>query len=1071
MEARSLSPEEMEAAATETEVARLRKRVAELEARLAEALDEQSREAENRSSEAELRLSELREHFRHTVEASPFGIALWSRGGELLQANDALLRIVGRSWEEMPKQRFAWETITPAEYHALEREKLKELSERGTVAPFEKEYIRPDGTRVAALVGAAMLPLTGDFVVYVVDISEQKKAQRELLLLVEASAALMISPYSSEVMRTTVDLAQRFVEADGHAVWRATSGSGSGSGNWVLSSWAGLSEDFASDGILHAPASAMPRDALLFEDVTAAPMLAARAEIYQKEGVRSLMAIPLCMGEEVNGTVVFYWRKRHAFQASEVRIAKTLGNLAATALSSAQLYERQTMLRAAAQSAQSRAAFLVEAGEILTSSLEYETTLKNVARMAVPRFADWCSVDLVTGGQKVQRVAVEHSDPNKARIAFELVERYPQSEELTAAAIRTNKSFLLERITDELLSRRAQDEEHLRLMRELGLSSLIVVPITSGKERLGVISFVTAESRRRYNHDDLQLAEEIGRRAATAIAHARLYETLRSNEERLRLAVSAAALGVWERDLATGALSASEQCKRNVGADPEKELSYEDLAARIHEQDLERWQEASRIAVETTSIFECEYRIWFPDGALHWVLAYGRCLYAADGRPLRMVGVTLDVTERKKSEQERRDLLFREREARQTAELLNRIGPALASELDVERLIQSVIDIATILAGAEFGGLFYTSYEEGKPQVHYSLSGMAKEVLPKLPSIQQRPIFDATFRAGRTIRMEDVEGEEEYREAFRSMGIAARSYLAVPVISRSAEVLGALVFGHGAANAFSERHEELVRGIAAQAAIALDNARLFEQVDRERSLVVDSNRALERTNDSLRQFAYAAAHDLKEPLRMVSLYSELLGRQYASRLDDGADEFLNYIRDGALRMQMLVDDLLAFTQAGDIADKPASRMDLNEILDIALSNLSVAIAESGAEITRDKLPKVTGHEVPLVQLFQNLAGNAIRYRKPGQIPRIRVSAEARGKHWLISVEDNGIGIAPEYHKQVFGVFKRLNRGTQSGTGIGLAICQRVVERYGGSIWVESEEGRGATFRFTLPREG
>jgi PAS domain S-box-containing protein len=247
---------------------------------------------------------------------------------------------------------------------------------------------------------------------------------------------------------------------------------------------------------------------------------------------------------------------------------------------------------------------------------------------------------------------------------------------------------------------------------------------------------------------------------------------------------------------------------------------------------------------------------------------------------------------------------------------------------------------------------------------------------------------------------------------------------------------------------------------------------VFRDVSERRKTEEDleaSMEALRRANEDLKQFAFAASHDLQEPLRMITSYSQLLLKGYRGQLDGEASTCLGFITDGTKRMRELLADLLAYTQVtGDPQDAVAS-VDLNEVFRTTLENCKVAIGEAGATVTSDKLPAVPGHKPHFVQLLQNLVSNALKYR--GEYPpRIHVSAERGVGLWRLAVEDNGIGIAPEYHKQIFGVFKRLHGRTIAGTGIGLAICQRVVERHGGRIWVESQAGQGATFYFTLPAD-
>jgi light-regulated signal transduction histidine kinase (bacteriophytochrome) len=203
-------------------------------------------------------------------------------------------------------------------------------------------------------------------------------------------------------------------------------------------------------------------------------------------------------------------------------------------------------------------------------------------------------------------------------------------------------------------------------------------------------------------------------------------------------------------------------------------------------------------------------------------------------------------------------------------------------------------------------------------------------------------------------------------------------------------------------------------------------------------------------------------------LRSVKVYSELLTKRYAGRLDGEALKFLQFLDAGATRMQTLVRDLLTYTQATTLDDLPVS-FDANEALKMALANLTDSIAGSGAQITAGSLPSLAVAGTHLQQLFQNLIGNAIKYRSPQRQSRVNIEAEQQGGCWLFSVTDNGIGIDPEYKENIFGLFKRLHSANEySGTGIGLAICQRIVDRYNGRIWVESKPGQGSTFRFTLP---
>jgi two-component system sensor histidine kinase/response regulator len=246
--------------------------------------------------------------------------------------------------------------------------------------------------------------------------------------------------------------------------------------------------------------------------------------------------------------------------------------------------------------------------------------------------------------------------------------------------------------------------------------------------------------------------------------------------------------------------------------------------------------------------------------------------------------------------------------------------------------------------------------------------------------------------------------------------------------------------------------------------LAAQNDRLRQEIAAREA----TQEALQRSNTELEQLAYVASHDMQEPLRMVASYLQLVAQRYKGQLDADADEFIGYAVDGAKRMQALINDLLAYSRVGTKA-RPFERTDSAKVVDTALANLRIAIQDSGAQITRGLLPVVAGDPMQLLQLFQNLIGNALKFKREDPV-RIHIAAEPDGDNWRFSVSDNGIGIAAEYFERIFVLFQRLHgRADYPGTGIGLAICKKIVERHGGSITVESQVGVGSTFRFTLPR--
>jgi PAS domain S-box-containing protein len=305
-----------------------------------------------------------------------------------------------------------------------------------------------------------------------------------------------------------------------------------------------------------------------------------------------------------------------------------------------------------------------------------------------------------------------------------------------------------------------------------------------------------------------------------------------SPEERLSFALSAAKLGSWELDLATRDLFTTDIYKANWGRAATDEFSYDTLLAAIHPDDRAMHERAVADAIASGGTLDIEYRNIWPDGTTHWVRVRGQAVYDKDGTATHMAGISLDITDRKRIEESLR-------EETRTLEILNRTGAILAADLDLERIVQTVTDAATELSGAQFGSFFYNVInDKGESHTLYTISGVPRAAFAKFPLPRSTAVFDPTFRGTGTVRSDDIRRDPRHGKSAPHYGqpkghLAVVSYLAVPVISRSGEVLGGLFFGHEKPGMFSERTERIVVGIAAQAAIAIDNARLFRALQGE----------------------------------------------------------------------------------------------------------------------------------------------------------------------------------------------------------------------------------------------
>ena len=476
--------------------------------------------------------------------------------------------------------------------------------------------------------------------------------------------------------------------------------------------------------------------------------------------------------------------------------------------------------------------------------------------------------------------------------------------------------------------------------------------------------------------------------------------------------------------------------------------------------------------------WEGELRHTRKDGAQIIVESRWATVRDEQGEVSSILEITRDVTERKRAEEELR-------EQSEIIETVNRLGQTLAGELDLHKLVQAVTDAATEVTDAQFGSFFYNVLDErGESYMLYTLSGVPRSAFEHFPMPRNTEIFGPTFRGEGTVRIADVKLDPRYGKSSPYYGmpeghLPVVSYLAVPVVSRSGEVYGGLFFGHPEAGVFTERHERIVEGLAAQASVAMDNARLFEAARRAREEAEQSAAEKERlyreAQESSRlkdEFLATVSHELRTPLTAILGWAHMLRTgQYSG---DSALKAFETIERNARAQSQLIDDLLDVSRI--VTGKlriDVRPLDPNSFIEAAIEAVRPAAEAKGVRLQKimdTGTVSVSGDPVRLQQVVWNLLSNAVKFTRRGG--KVQVRMERVNSHVEIAVSDTGAGISPEFLPHVFDRFRQADMGTTrryGGMGLGLAIVRHLVELHGGSVSAESAgEGQGSTFTVLLP---
>ncbi|MHB8626725.1 MAG: PAS domain S-box protein [Aggregatilineales bacterium] len=834
------------------------------------------------------KISQMR--LKRFIDSNIIGINYATSDGQVIDANDSFLQLVGHTREEMQAGQIDWLKITPPEFLPLDQKAIAEGEQTGKYTPFEKEYIHKDGHRVPILIGGTLVE--GTWVSFIVDLTERKRAERRLRLLTEAST-------------------------------------------------------------------------------------------------------------------------------------------------------------------------------ILASSLDFETTLKTVAQITVPAIADWCAVHLIEMDGSVKQVALAHKDPAKVAWAYELRERYPADPHAPTGlyqVIRTGKAEFYPELTDEMLVAAAKNEDELRIMREIGFSSAIIVPLKIQERILGALQLVSTEGKQHFTADDLTLAEDIARRAAVAVDNARLYREIHQERERLQVTLSSIGDGVIATDaqghitfinpvgealtgwtLAEALNKGLEEIFPIINASTRQ--TVESPVAKVLREGL-----IAGLANHTLLIAKDGSEIPIDDS--------GAPIRDTNGELMGVILVFRDIRERREAEVQLETTLQRTYDLYATS---RQIGVAhtpqgILNALLTSRYIENTAQAAIIA--------FEKSWQDD-PTTYEVVAALDDSTLPGFApdhTLSSSPLTHL-FSSNQSVFLDKVNDDARLEPATKALLTQQdiTQLMFFPLWAASG-CFGLLVLYCTAPHQCTEDDFRHIRIFADQVAIMMDNVRLLDAERRAR-------REAEYANELKLKFLAMISHELRTPLTSIKGFvSSLLATDVSWSADD-QHQFISIISEEADKLTDLISQLLDLSQlqAGTLRIQPTVQS-VQNIFDIATAQLTTLAHRHHliVQIAPD-LPAITADGQRIAEVLTNLVGNAVKYAPEGT--PITVEAVPQDGMVRVSVTDEGPGIPPENREVVFEAFRQLERKSSQplkGAGLGLAICKGLIEAHHGRMWISDGPHSGTTISFALP---